>query len=122
MRIPEPQNIIQIDKYSVIVELSISEKLVFFPGHFPQQSVLPGVVMVDWAIEFAERFLPIAVQFKTMEALKFRQIVMPPAVIKLHLQFNAKTQKLHFSYEGLEQQSYSSGKISHCSLLEAQYV
>lgn len=119
MRIPQAQNIKQIDEHSVILSLAVSEELVFFPGHFPQQSVLPGVVMVDWAVEFAERYLPVKIQFHTMEALKFRQVVVPPTVVELHLSFNSKTEKLHFSYQGSEQQSYSSGRISHCRLVES---
>lgn len=119
MRIPEPQKVNHIDEHTVTLELLVGEELAFFPGHFPQQSVLPGVVMVDWAIEFAERFLPVKIQFTMMEALKFRQVVTPTAVVKLCLQINTKTHKLHFNYEGSEQQSYSSGKISFCSLVEA---
>lgn len=119
MRIPEPQKINQIDEHTVILELPVSEDLIFFPGHFPQQSVLPGVVMVDWAVEFAERYLPVEIQFATMEAVKFRQVITPPAVVNLHLQVNEKTQKLHFSYAGLERQAYSSGKVGHCRLVDA---
>lgn len=119
MRIPTPISANQLDPHTVLLELEVLEELVFFPGHFPQQSVLPGVVMVDWAIEFAQQYLPVSVQFKTMEALKFRQVVTPPMKVLLRLEFKAKTEKLHFSYEGGQGQAFSSGKISRVSLLES---
>lgn len=114
-RIPEPQKLIQHTAHKVTVVVKVEPELIFFPGHFPVQSVLPGVVMVDWAVSFAERFLPVTVEFTQLEAIKFKQVVKPPHEISIHLEFRPDTQKLLYKVDSALGE-HSSGKISRVSL------
>ena len=121
MRIPEPIELIQHSANKITVLLNVEPELVFFPGHFPVQSVLPGVVMVDWAVSFAERFLPVTVEFTQLEAIKFKQVVRPPQQIALHLEFRADTQKLMYKVDSALGE-HSSGKISRVRERQAEDV
>lgn len=93
--------------------VDVSEDLPFFPGHFPQQSVLPGVVMLDWVVQYAEQLLPVSVDFTHMEAIKFKQVICPPLTISFVLKFNAEKQKLTYSISS-EKAEHSSGRIAIC--------
>ena len=113
-RIPEPVEVIRNTDHKISVLLDVACDLAFFPGHFAVQSILPGVVMVDWAVSFAERLLPIEVHFTHLEAIKFKQVVRPPQRIALHLDFRADSEKLIFKVDS-EHGEHSSGKICRVS-------
>lgn len=110
-RLPEPADVNRHDDNQVTVTIDVTENLVFFPGHFPGRPVLPGVVMLDWVIELAQRYLPVDVQFAGMNAVKFRQMVRPPLRIYLHIHYRPDLGKLVYRVysDGAE---HSSGKIS----------
>lgn len=94
-------------------QVNVPEDLPFFPGHFPQKSVLPGVVIIDWVVQYAERLLTLKVNFSHMESIKFKQVICPPLCISIELNYNSKTQKLAYTIHS-EKGEHSSGKISIC--------
>lgn len=96
------------------LHIAVPPDLAYFSGHFPQTPVLPGVVQVDWALNLAQRLMPLPEKFAGMEVLKFQQLVRPGDEIQLHLRFDASRNKLYFSYRN-ETAICSSGRI----LLEA---
>lgn len=120
-RIPEPVEIIRHSEYQVSLVLNVEPDLAFFPGHFPVQSVLPGVVMVDWAVSFAQLYLPLEFHFTSMEAIKFKQVVRPPQQIRLHLDYRADKQKLMYKIDS-DIGEHSSGKINGFSLKQVEHV
>lgn len=96
------------------IELIVPLDLAHFTGHFPTTPILPGVVQVDWAINLAQRLLPLPPRFAGMEVLKFQQLVRPGDHITLSLRFDSERGKLHFAYRNGDLPC-SSGRI----LLEA---
>lgn len=111
MRIPKPLEVIQHGPHKVSLRLAVEADLIFFPGHFPNHSVLPGVVMVDWAISFAEQYLPIRILFSELETIKFKQVVLPPQEVNLHLEYRPSLGKLYYRVDS-KQGEHSSGRIS----------
>lgn len=111
MRIPKPLDVIQHNEHKVSLRLAVADDLIYFPGHFPSRLVLPGVVMVDWAVSFAEQYLPIRIEFSALETIKFKQVVLPPQEINLHLEYKPKHGKLYYRVDST-QGEHSSGKIS----------
>lgn len=109
-RIPEPVDIVRHGDHKISLTLDVSDDLAFFPGHFPVQPVLPGVVMVDWAASFAERYLPVDIRFTAMEAIKFKQVVRPPQRIQLHLEYKPETGKLIYHIDSAIGE-HSSGRL-----------
>lgn len=111
-----PPDIYQLDTDNTSFanfNVDVTEDLPFFPGHFPQQAVLPGVVMLDWVVQYAEQLLPINVDFTHMEAIKFKQVICPPLSISVELKYNAERKKLSYSIRS-EKAEHSSGRISTC--------
>lgn len=111
MRIPKLLDVVQHSAHKVSLRLVVEEDLIYFPGHFPQQLVLPGVVMVDWAVSFAEQYLPIRIEFSALETIKFKQVVLPPQEINLHLEYKPSLGKLYYRVDSASGE-HSSGKIS----------
>jgi acyl-CoA synthetase (AMP-forming)/AMP-acid ligase II len=99
------------------LDLIVPLDLAHFTGHFPTTPILPGVMQVDWAINLAQRLLPVPPRFAGMEVLKFQQLVRPGDHITLTLRFDNERGKLHFAYRNGDVPC-SSGRI----LLEAAHV
>ena len=84
--------------------------LLFFNGHFKGHPVLPGVVQIDWAIAFAEELLGVQNTFSEMRQLKFQNLILPDAAIKLSLSFDEEKNILVFRYF-INDNTLSSGRI-----------
>jgi 3-hydroxymyristoyl/3-hydroxydecanoyl-(acyl carrier protein) dehydratase len=91
-------------------EITVPEDLFYLEGHFPQQPILPGVVQVHWAVKLAAARLGIDPSFKGIEALKFHRVIKPLTPLKLTLEQDEKTGKLHFSYQS-DLGVHSQGRI-----------
>ena len=82
----------------------------YFEGHFPGCPVLPGVVQVGWAIEFARLHLPFSARFRALAAVKFTRVIQPNAAITLRLVADAQRRELSFEYRRGDDPC-SSGRI-----------
>ena len=62
---------------SATAMLLASPELAAFEGHFPQAPILPGVVLVDWAVRLGREAFGLSGNLLRMETLKFQQLVRP---------------------------------------------
>jgi len=87
------------DKNTIIVEITchVPTKLSWFEGHFPEQPVLPGVVQTHWAGELSTALFPID-DFRQVNGLKFKSMILPDTNITLSLVFNAEKKSVDFRY------------------------
>jgi acyl-coenzyme A synthetase/AMP-(fatty) acid ligase/3-hydroxymyristoyl/3-hydroxydecanoyl-(acyl carrier protein) dehydratase len=93
------------------LQLEIPPDLAFFSGHFPGTPILPGVVQVDWAEQFARELIrDLPELFAGMEVLKFQQLIRPGDRLQLTLRFDRERDKLHFNFRN-GQHHCSSGRI-----------
>jgi 3-hydroxymyristoyl/3-hydroxydecanoyl-(acyl carrier protein) dehydratase len=95
---------------SAEVDLVVPRDLHYFRGHFPSAPVVPGVVLIKWAIAFAQRFLRVGGGFVGMEAVKFQQPMTPELHVTLTLDYNANAGKLRFSFASAGSR-YGSGRV-----------
>lgn len=93
-----------------IFDLRIPESLAYFPGHFPDVPILPGVVQIHWAVHFAREKLGATLPFQHMEVIKFKDLIRPGQILQLHLRYQARTGKLQFAYRAGAME-FSSGRI-----------
>jgi 3-hydroxymyristoyl/3-hydroxydecanoyl-(acyl carrier protein) dehydratase len=100
----------RVEAANAELQLTIPHDLVWFRGHFPEAPIVPGVVQVKWAIDFAHRYLGAGGTFAGMDALKFQHVMRPGARVTLTLRWVAVDGKLHFAYQG-EDARYGSGRI-----------
>ena len=69
-----------------VLTLSIPSNLSFFRGHFPTSPILPGVVQVHWAAQFAQRYWTFPGVFQQLKQLKFFNKIEPNMHVQLSLQ------------------------------------
>lgn len=100
MLLPQPCDISQSDtnhgenRFSAHFELN--ESLRYLDGHFDKRAVLPGVTHVGWAIELANICTAQTLEFAQLKALKCTRLVLPPARIKLTVEYRPEQKELRF--------------------------
>ena len=73
------------DAASATATLLASLELAAFEGHFPQGAILPGVVLLDWAVRLGREAFGLSGGMLRMETLKFQQLVRPGAELNVAL-------------------------------------
>ncbi|MFG6177062.1 AMP-binding protein [Halomonas sp. THAF12] len=68
------------------VTLEVPERLSYLEGHFDGFPLVPGVVMIQWAIELADEAFGALGSFRGVERLKFQRILRPGARFMLRLE------------------------------------
>lgn len=94
----------------IILSLSIPRNLAYFAGHFEQVPIVPGVVQIQWAVHYAKQYLSLQAGFSHMEAVKFKELLLPEQHFELSLRYPLRACKLEFRYHS-ETCEYSSGRI-----------
>jgi 3-hydroxymyristoyl/3-hydroxydecanoyl-(acyl carrier protein) dehydratase len=77
------------DGSSLEQEWRVPAQLDCWPGHFPQQSILPGVLQIDWVMRAIEAWTGRSPRLVRIEALKFKQLVLPEERLTLRLEREA---------------------------------
>jgi len=95
---------------SVELECLIQDSLIWFRGHFPDSPVLPGVVQLHWALQFANRHFGINQSSASRHSVKFRRMIRPDQRVILQLEHDIKAKRLKFKFFD-ERHIYSSGSI-----------
>jgi 3-hydroxymyristoyl/3-hydroxydecanoyl-(acyl carrier protein) dehydratase len=99
-----------LEESKVTLEFRIQPELVYFQGHFPGQPILPGVAQLAWVERYGKILFAIEQPFLTMEAIKFKKIIQPKALITITLEWNAVSGKLYFELCS-STASHSSGRM-----------
>lgn len=94
----------------IILSLRIPQNLAYFSGHFEQVPIVPGVVQIQWAVHYAQQYLGLQAVFSHMEAVKFKELLLPDQHFELSLRYPPRACKLEFRYHS-ETREYSSGRI-----------
>lgn len=75
----------------------VPERLVYLRGHFDSFPLVPGVVMVQWALQAAERSFGPLGQFQRLERLKFQTMLRPG--MRFQLALSRKPDAISFTLE-----------------------
>lgn len=94
----------------ITLNLYIPEDLAYFTGHFDEIAVVPGVVQIQWAVHYAKLNLGLKQAFSHMEAIKFKELLLPSQQLVLVLRYFEQDRKLDFCYRS-ETCEYSSGRL-----------
>ncbi|WP_292436377.1 AMP-binding protein [Methylobacter sp.] len=95
---------------SVRLGLRVPEDLVYFPDHFSDFPILPGVVQLAWVEHFGKLFFVIDKPFSYMEVIKFVQIIQPGEELTLVLDWKSVLGKLYFNFSSVRG-AHSSGRM-----------
>ncbi|OZB05806.1 MAG: hydroxymyristoyl-ACP dehydratase [Idiomarina sp. 34-48-12] len=88
---------------------TLAPETIYLQGHFPTAPILPGVTQLDWAIQLAAEHWGMATTVKTIEVLKFNDMILPKAHVTLTLE-RKRENCVIFRYAN-SQQSFSSGRL-----------
>jgi 3-hydroxymyristoyl/3-hydroxydecanoyl-(acyl carrier protein) dehydratase len=111
---------LQIGERELSVDLYLDAELKWFRGHFEEQSVLPGVIQLEWAQYYAQKLLTEGFVIEQVPQLKFMRPLLPGEKVRLHLLVDDKTREkpmVRFSYQvcgGEEERLATQGKILLC--------
>ncbi len=92
------------------LELEVPQELCFLRGHFENMPVVPGVVQLQWVIEWAAEWLGETPRVRGVEALKFKQILVGGTRFRLRLERTNDLRKLRFKLWN-ERGEFSSGRV-----------
>ena len=108
---PQPQvRAVRRSADDVELDLFVPGTLDFFPDHFAQFRILPGVVQIDWAITLGREHLPLTGAFRGLRAVKFLRPILPDTAVTLALALTrGAPDELSFTYRTGNQPS-SSGR------------
>jgi 3-hydroxymyristoyl/3-hydroxydecanoyl-(acyl carrier protein) dehydratase len=92
------------------LSLAVPANLLYFNSHFPGFPILPGVVQIDWIMEYARHYFQLEGAAAAAMRLKFRQPIKPGDHVTLTLDYHAARQQIEFTY-ALGDGIASSGRI-----------
>ncbi|MBY5985931.1 AMP-binding protein [Halomonas sp. DP5Y7-2] len=88
--------------------LEVPERLRYLEGHFEGFPLVPGVVLVQWAIQHAREVFSDLGRFRGVDRLKFQKVVRPGQRLTLSLQRRADG--IGFTYDSA-QGRHASGRV-----------
>ena len=103
---------IEYGEQFIIIDLIINKNLRCFKGHFDDAPVVAGVVQLDWAILFAQKYLVLQGKTHKISALKFQKLMQPQMEIQLVLT-KLSENKFSFKYSANDI-VFSSAKVEMC--------
>jgi 3-hydroxymyristoyl/3-hydroxydecanoyl-(acyl carrier protein) dehydratase len=84
---------------SLTCRLRVPYDMPVYNGHFPAVPIVPGVVLVGWAVELACIHGLVTGRVAGISAAKFRRIVQPGMSLAARLEYGARAGQLQFGYE-----------------------
>jgi 3-hydroxymyristoyl/3-hydroxydecanoyl-(acyl carrier protein) dehydratase len=92
------------------IGIVVPHDLAFMAGHFPALPIVPGVVQLKWALDFARRRLGVTGRFAGCENLKFQRVLTPGTRATLKLEHIEAAGELAFAIESAGTR-YCSGRV-----------
>lgn len=92
------------------LKLKLPGELKYFDGHFDDYPILPGVIQLGWAIEFARDEFSLSAAVERIDALKFFRVLTAGEEVTLELAFERTKDRLSFKYNSA-QHAHSAGRI-----------
>ena len=108
-KLPQVLNL-EMNADGIQLGLRVPEDLLYFPGHFADYPILPGVVQLAWVEYFGKLFFVIDKPFSSMEVVKFTQVIRPGDELILSLDWKTASGKLYFNLSS-ELGTHSSGRM-----------
>ncbi|HTO06231.1 MAG TPA: AMP-binding protein [Myxococcota bacterium] len=91
-------------------ELRVPPDLAFLDGHFPSHPVVAGVVQVHWVMLAARELVGPGFRARSIEGLRFRELLLPGQAFTLELELSAAGDSLGFRLQD-GARVFSSGKV-----------
>lgn len=100
----------QIENNKATLTLNVPADLCYFPDHFAEFPLLPGVVQIDWAARYTLQFFAVSGHCQKMEQIKFQAVIRPGDTVSLTLEWDSPKQRVSFSYDSTRGR-HASGRL-----------
>ncbi len=87
----------------ISTRLRVPEDLAYTEGHFEGDPIVPGVVLIDWALTLAEHTFSDLPELTEFRHVKFKNPLQPGDTCRLEIEWNAEKQSIQFTYENGEE-------------------
>jgi acyl-coenzyme A synthetase/AMP-(fatty) acid ligase len=94
----------------ILLAVTAPADLLYFQGHFDIAPVLPGVVQIEWAMQYGRRYFALPARFRGINALKFQHVIRPDMPVQLELVHDTQKNSLNFRYLS-DAGQHASGRI-----------
>lgn len=94
----------------VTLTLKAPADLCYFPDHFADFPLLPGVVQIEWVVHWSQHYFALHSAGQRIEQVKFQAPIRPDDTVKLQLQFERTKQRVLFNFDS-ERGRHSSGRV-----------
>ena len=92
------------------LDLRVPESLACWPGHFPEQSIVPGVLQLQWAMEAIASWEGAPPRVSRIDALKFKSVLLPGQRAQLSVSRETNPDGYHFELRS-EAVVFSTGRL-----------
>lgn len=82
----------------ISARLRVPDNLAQTEGHFEDAPIVPGVVLIDWAMSLAEMTFPNLPDLSEIRNVKFKKPLQPGDTCSLEITLNTEENTLQFSY------------------------
>lgn len=100
----------RVEGLSLELVLDMPKTLACFNGHFDGFPVVPGVALIEWAIQYAQEGFGNGAIFIGMSQVKFQKFIKPNQIVRLHLEPSVDSQNVKFQYRNPDT-IFSSGTL-----------
>lgn len=83
---------------AIEIHFEIPGDLIFCEGHFPANPIVPGFVLVRWAITWSQALLPSGQHGMRFPGIKFKQAVLPGKRYRFRAHWNSQKKLLQIGY------------------------
>ncbi|MGN1282035.1 MAG: hypothetical protein ACI4UM_09085 [Succinivibrio sp.] len=94
---PDNYSVCITDECTASVDMTFTSSFPYFKGHFPTLPLLPGVVQLGLAVEFAKEIFNIQT-CNCFPVIKFVNPVLPDDRLLLKLSLNKEKKSVNFDY------------------------
>lgn len=100
----------EVKGHHAVLNVRIDPDIIFFKGHFESHPILPGVTQIHWVSLLGQELFGLTGQFAGMEAVKFKDPILPGSSLVMTLEWHESSRLLHFKCRS-DTAVHSSGRI-----------
>ncbi len=96
---PNIAEILQSKENKAVIRLVFDDDYFYFKGHFPVQPLLPGVVQLGLACDYATALFKGIGAFKKAQSIKFIAPILPSDEVELELKKEENPGRVSFAFK-----------------------
>ncbi|WP_420583813.1 hypothetical protein [Ruegeria sp.] len=92
-----PFKIVASEGSHAVMSLDVVPELTCLRGHFPDKPIVPGIALLDWAVQLADQAFGCGRAVAGTRNLKFKKVVEPQTLLELTLEYQPERGRVKFT-------------------------